>query len=156
MTASAEQQAQVAARRARVLRARAAGLTYQAIADSEPTLSTAAAAVQDAQRALDGRRSELARLADLHLVLEAERLDGLTRQTEAVMARAGQAGDQAMALRAVDRLLRISAQRSRLLGFSDDHIPKGGDGPGPAQESDLERARRRRRDRRASYRGAAS
>jgi len=119
MPASIRQQREVAQRRERVLSLRAAGLTYQQIADQEPTLASASAAVIDAQRALAKRARE--RLAESdHLSLELERIALLERTAQTVMRQAA-AGSQnpVLVLKAIDRLSALSARRSRLLGLGD-------------------------------------
>lgn len=129
MPASARVQAEVADRRARVLALRAAGATFQQIADQEPALKSAPAAAMDVKRALEARGTDLAKFADLHTVLELERLDGLERAAQMIMRAAvnGPIPDPKLALRAIDRLQRISVSRRRLLGL-DQARRDGGDG----------------------------
>jgi hypothetical protein len=118
--ASRRQQAEVAARRARVLQLRESGLTFQQIADAEG-LATRQAAIMDVTRALRARREELGGLTDLHATLELGRLDTLERQVQQV-ARTAAGHDPDLVLRAVDRLVRISARRSALLGIDADSV----------------------------------
>jgi len=118
MPASERQQREVAARRERVLSMRASGLTYQQIADSEPTLSTASAAVQDAARALKAHAKQRVIEGDA-LTLELDRLETLERAAQTVMRTAATGGaNPALVLKAIDRLTRISQRRSTLLGLS--------------------------------------
>jgi len=148
MPASAREQAVVAERRARVLAMRAAGATFQQIADQEPDLSSAAAACMDVKRALAARGADLAKLADHAITLELERLDGLERAAQMIMRQAvnGPLPDPKLALRAIDRLQRISVSRRRLLGL--DQAQRSGDGEerqaGFIDEIAARRDRRRR------------
>ena len=108
---------EVTARRARVLQLKAAGLSYQAIAD-QVGLPTAAAAAQDATRALKDRKGLLDDQAALFVTLEVERLDGLERAAQAVLQTAVKAGDHETVLQSVDRLVRLSERRGRLLSLN--------------------------------------
>ena len=117
MPASERQQREVAARRERVLAKRAAGMTYQQIADDEPALKNAACAVVDAERALKARGRERIREGD-PLTLELERLDALERSAQTIMRNAVR-DNPALALKAIDRLTRISQRRTALLGLHD-------------------------------------
>ena len=108
---------EVAARRARVLQLRAAGLSFQAIAEQVGHRSASAAA-QDAARALKDRKHLLDDQAALAVTLEAERLDALERAAQAVLQTSVRGGDHETALRSVDRLVRLSDRRGRLLGLS--------------------------------------
>ena len=118
MPASRREQERVAARRARVLQMRAAGMTFSQIAEAEQ-LATPAAAVMDVKRALTARREQLAALVDVHLTLELERMDSAERAAQTVLRAAATANppDHETALKAVDRLVRISARRAGLLGL---------------------------------------
>lgn len=146
MPASQRQQRQVAERRDRVLSKRAAGMTYQQIADSEPTLSTASAAVQDAARALRTRARERVHEGD-PLALELERLETLERTAQTVMRTAATGGaNPALVLKAIDRLTRISARRSLLLGIGG-HREQGA---APDDKSGLDEVAQQRRKRRAA------
>jgi hypothetical protein len=135
MPASDREREDVARRRARVLRLRIAGMGYAAIADEvdgerqrkADAGDTAAAsraryserhAAMDVRRALASAHEQLAELADLHLVLELERLDSIYRTAEGILRRSSQAGDQWQALRALDRQLAVARQRDSLLGLS--------------------------------------
>jgi hypothetical protein len=114
MPASDREQRKVAARRAKVLELRAAGATFETIAE-QCGHKTAAAAAQDFTRALGSRKEVLDSQVDLFLTLELERLDGLDRVVRASMEEAGEAGEHLLVLRCTDRLLRISEHRSNLL-----------------------------------------
>jgi|SRR5215471_13872982 len=142
--ASQREQRLVAERRDRVLAKRSAGMTYQQIADSEPSLSTASAAVQDAARALKAHASERLREGD-PLTLELERLDQLERAAQTVMrtAASGPAPSPGLVLKAIDRLTRISARRSALLGLSNVLQPNGERQPNGLDEVAAQRRKRR-------------
>jgi hypothetical protein len=156
MPASARQQRAVTERRARVLQLRAAGATFQQIADSEH-LATASAAVMDVKRALAARRKELAEVADAHVMLELERLDAHERAAQNVLraaAAAGPAHDPSLVLRAIDRLTRISARRCALLGLDDDSKDRKSSplGTVPGTKDEIAAKRRDRRARAAAAR----
>jgi len=142
--ASQRKQREVAERRERVLGKRAAGLTYQQIADSEETLSTASAAVQDAARALQARARDRVVEGD-PLTLELERLETLERAAQTVMRTAATGNtNPALVLKAIDRLTKISARRSMLLGLASR--PKQGE----SSTSGLDEVAQQRRKRRAA------
>jgi len=130
--ASERQRREVAARRERVLSMRATGMTYQQICDTEPTLKTASAAVQDASRALKAHAGERVVEGDA-LTLELERLASMERAAQTVMRTAATANNPSprVVLQAIDRLVRISARRDALLGISvaarAQQGPRGGD-----------------------------
>jgi len=157
-----QQTVAVAERRANVLRLRAAGLSFRAIADQlrpEGMSYTAAHAAQDASRALQARKSELSQLADVHVTLELERADVLERQLQrALVGAAATPGPDGtrLVLMIADRLMRLSQHRGRLLGF-DDKIPATrphgqSSAPGTAPRvSYLAEAAARRARRRAAY-----
>jgi hypothetical protein len=150
MPASARDQRRVAQRRARVLQLRAAGATFQQIADAEG-LATASAAVMDVRRALDATGAALAVLAEQHVTLELERLDSAERAAQNVLRGAAQQGanhDPDLVLRSIDRLVRISARRSSLLGL--DASPERHHGPPPQAQSRRDELARKRRDRRTA------
>jgi hypothetical protein len=108
----------VAARRERVLTMRAAGMSYQQIADQEPSLKTASNACQDAHRALANRRAERV-IEGEPVSLELERLAGLERAAQTVMRTAATTGQSpGTVLKAIDRLVSISRRRDSLLGIS--------------------------------------
>ena len=108
--------AEVAERRAKALQLRAAGLTYQAIADQLGYTSRRVAA-QDVTRALQDRQGLLDTQATLFVPLELERLDSLERAVQTVMRQASADGERSIVLRAADRLLRIAERRAALLGL---------------------------------------
>lgn len=143
MPASQRVQREVAERRERVLRGRAAGLTYQQIADGEPTLSTASAAVQDAARALRARARERVIEGD-PLSLELERLDVLERAAQTVLRTAATGNaNPGLVLKAIDRLTRISQRRSLLLGIAGRPKQQGDSEPSELDEVAAQRRRRR-------------
>lgn len=111
MTAKHTRRVITAERRAELLKLRRAGWTYDQIVAERPELgySSAGMARKDAQRAMQQVVGEPAR--DL-LQLELDRLDELW----AAIHGKGLAGD----LWAMDRLLRMSAQRARLLGLDTE------------------------------------
>ena len=108
--------ADVAERRARALQLRAAGLSYQAIAD-QLGYSSRRAAAQDVTRALADRQGLLDTQSALFVSLELERLDSLERAVQGVMRQAAADGERSIVLRAADRLLRIAERRAALLGL---------------------------------------
>jgi hypothetical protein len=112
--ASAREQRQVAQRRAQAIGMRAAGATYQQIAD-ELGHKTAAAAAQDVTRGLQDQQAEAGGQGGLLVTLEAERLDAAERRVQAAIEAAVGEADHELVLRGVDRLLRISRQRAALL-----------------------------------------
>jgi hypothetical protein len=136
--ASRSKQAEVAARRARALSLRAAGLTYQAISD-ELGYPGKGAAAQDVTRALRDRQGLLTGQVAVFVTLELERLDGLERAVQTVLRQASAEGEKSLVLRASDRLLRIAERRAALLGL--DATGKGKD---EAQVSPLDELRARR------------
>ena len=130
MTASRRNQREVAKRRENVLAMRGAGASWQAIAEATGHKSAGAAA-QDAARGLRAIQAELAEHADLHVVLEVQRLDHLERVTQNLLRAAAnpdaRTHDPLMALRAVDRLVRISQHRALLLHMAEGSIGTGAD-----------------------------
>jgi hypothetical protein len=121
----------VAERRAIALQLRAAGASYQQIADQLGHKS-ASNAVQDVTRALEvlarqGRRTP----PGITLALELERLDTAERAVNQIRANAR--ADPELALRAVDRILRISDRRARLLGLDPADLAAK---PAPAERDD--------------------
>jgi len=145
----------VAARRARALQLRAQGLTYAQIA-ADLGHRTASAACQDVTRALAARKGWLDEQAALFVTLEVERLDVALQRIEAVIAAAVAEGDQLMVLRAVDRQVRVSERRGRLLGLDVPSQLIVRDAPRPAeparQANGIDEIAKRRAKRR---RGAA-
>jgi hypothetical protein len=136
-------QATVAARRAQVLTARAAGFTFDQIADTVAGVTGPKMAASDLKKALAD--TEALRVAGGETaaasVLELARLDQLARAVEGVMRRAAAETDDPRqadrVLRAADRLLLISERRSALLGLDSAGQPR------PAAAED-ELAKRRR------------
>lgn len=133
--------AYVTERRSKVLRLRASGLSYEAIAQ-QVGLPSANAAIKDASRALDDRQALLDREAARFIVLEMERLETLQRSMETLLRTAAMQQNQALVLAAVDRLLRISQRRARMLGLDADYGPRK---PKPKTQLDELRERRLRR-----------
>lgn len=143
MPASRMTQAQVAQRRAEVLKARAAGMSWDQIARTVPGVKDAAAAVQDHRRALTGSRElrVLAGEAGAGAVeLELLRLESATLAVEGVLRAAAADPEHGhdRVLRAADRLARLSEARSALLQLGGK--PAAGAGGGEDQLA----ARRRR------------
>jgi hypothetical protein len=138
MPASERKRRDVAARRAKALAMRAAGATFQQIADTVPGYRTAGAACQDITRALRARAAEqLAAGPDTWVTLELERLDTIDRAANVVMNRADAAGDPVLVLRAADRIMRISDRRTLLLGMAPGAAGRGqGGGGGPDGDQD--------------------
>ncbi len=135
MPASPSKRDEVAERRAKALRLRASGLSYEAIAQ-QCGHKTAAAACQDVTRALADRQALLKREAAFYVELELERIEGIQRQLE-LLLRQEQGADGK--LRITDRMLRLSQRRAALLGLDAHGIQR------PAQhEDELAKARRRR------------
>jgi hypothetical protein len=104
----------VAERRARALALRVAGVTWQQIAD-QLGHKTPGAAAQDVSRALDARRTEMNGPPDEFTALELERLDTMDRAAWAVLRRHSSQGGDPQVLDAIDRLVRISESRRRLV-----------------------------------------
>lgn len=154
MSASVRKQAQVAERRAKALAMRAAGATFQQIADNVEGYKSAGAACQDVQRALDARAAELSRTAANAVTLELERLDTIDRACNVVMNNAQSRNDPVLVLRAADRVMRISDRRAVLLALAS----AAGRGAGSGGEDDEDEAdpidevaNRRHRRRGAAY-----
>lgn len=145
MPASPRKQAEVAMRRARVLELRAQGMTFQAIAD-EMGLASAGVAVTDATRALEGTKAVSDRQAGLLAALEAERIDAIERRVQRLADAARDDGDRDLELKCADRLMRLSARRSRLTGLDAVRRPAVPEARGPDGIDQLaaRRAARRR------------
>lgn len=148
MPASRLQQAEVAKRRAEVLRARAAGMSFQQIAQTVPGVGNATLAAQDHARALKGARELRAAAGeDVQGAVELEliRLEQATLAVQGVLQEA--AADPAThdrVLRAASQLARLSESRTQLLGLGQPgRVPAG-----PAGEDELTRRRRNVRARR--------
>lgn len=105
---------EVAERRSKALALRVAGVTWQQIAD-QLGHKTAAAAAQDVSRALDARRTEMNGPPDEFTALELERLETMERAAWTVLRRHSAQGGDAHVLDAIDRLVRISESRRRLV-----------------------------------------
>lgn len=105
--------AEVAERRGKALALRVAGVHWQQIAD-QLGHKTAGAAAQDVSRALEARRAEMNGPPDDFTALELERLEAMERAAWTVLRRrSAQGGDEV--LEAIDRLVRISESRRRLV-----------------------------------------
>jgi hypothetical protein len=128
-----------AERRERALRLRTSGVPYAGIAE-RLSYADAAEAADDVNRALDERAQliEHERESGAALRLELERLDEIHRQLEVTMRTATSNGDTRLVLAATDLMLKVGAQRARLLGIDL------GDDPEPYGEPD-ELLRRRQR-----------
>jgi len=177
MPASERASREAADRRAQVLRMKIAGMSLDAIAaeiekrrqadrkagkQSARAVYTDAHAAMDVKRALAGVQGHVVELAGLHLALELERLDSLTRVTEGILAGARQAmqadpsGDNParwQALRAIDRLLAIGRRRDTLLGLSQttsEAAATAGDEGGSSARDAVDQLARKRAERRRS------
>lgn len=128
--ATTSKRAQVAERRARVLRLRMLGLSLREIA-AQTSHKTTASVATDLRRALKETKALLEQEAEFYVVLEMERLDSLERQVQGVLRSAG-ASDPGVALKAAGRLLQISQRRSALLGL--DGAKRLAREPGPVDE----------------------
>jgi hypothetical protein len=156
----AAEQAAVAQRRTRAIARRIDGATWQQIADAEPGYSDRAAACKDVQRALEAARTEMAETAEELRQLEVERLDRLIRAAVGVLDRrhvvvshgrivregkpyvtdegtaeiAEGAGspliDDTPTLQAIDRVMRLSESKRRLLGLDAPAKAEFSTGPG--------------------------
>jgi len=142
--------ADVAARREKVIQFRSGGMKFADIA-RELGHASPSAAVVDYQRAMKARQAEQAAVADVAVTQELERLDRYVASATTVLGRAQRAGDDWMVLRAVDRLSRLSAQRSVLLGLYAAAEAGGNRGERPEDVVD-DLAERRRRRRAAAHR----
>jgi hypothetical protein len=114
---------------------------------------TAAAAAQDVTRALATRKVELAGTRGLQLYLELDRLDRLEVRVNGLLAAVSDPGkpkyyDPGLAARLVDRLVRISARRSSLLGLdkgaSNDAGSGSSDDEVPSRRDEIAARRRQR------------
>lgn len=132
------QSEEVRQRRLKALRLRAAGLSYEAVAEQCGHKSASAAAV-DVRRALRDRKVFLDHEATLFRALEMERLETIQRTLETELR---QAADTPQKLAVADRLLRLSARRQAVLGVD----VASGAAPRPANPFDeLSRRRQQRR-----------
>lgn len=105
---------QVVEKRADAIRLRIDGLSYQTIADRLGYANRGAAfkAVEA------GRREVLTEPAEELVALESMRLDAMLRNASQVLEAAKADGDSELGLKALDRQLRISDARCRLLGLN--------------------------------------
>jgi hypothetical protein len=134
---------QIVQRRAMVLDLRAQGYSFAHIAGKLGLASPQAAAI-DVTRALESARDALAEQAGVFAVLEGVRLDGLEVAAQEILASAQAADDDELALKAVDRCVRISERRSRLLG-----LDVKGKRPGTRKADGIDQLAARRAARRA-------
>jgi hypothetical protein len=165
VTASRLKQAEVADRRRRLLAALSSGMTIEQIAGADPEDErTAWVAVfggspgrvaQEARRALEQAAANDAEIADRYVTLELERLAAAERRVQQILIRASDARDGLLALRAVDRVIRLSERRSELLALNADRSRRNPAGPAPAEE-DRDDLARRRAERRSAARLAAA
>jgi hypothetical protein len=89
------------------------------------------------------------------VTLELERLAAAERRVQQILIRASDARDGLLALRAVDRVIRLSERRSELLALNADRSRRNPAGPAPA-EDDRDDLARRRAERRSAARLAAA
>jgi hypothetical protein len=139
--------AAVADRRAAVVRAMAAGFTWQQIADTVDGITSARQAAAEARRGLaDAVVLRKLAAADRSAVLELEliSLASVQRAVEGVLrrAQASQGDGDDLVLRSAHRLMQIAERRHALLGLGH---AEAGDGP----EDELAARRRRVGQRRA-------
>lgn len=162
MAASEREQRAVAKRRGQAIMMRAAGMTYQQIADrlkdddGNPVYKTASAAVQDVGRGLkaaaDTSKAEAAHL----LLMELNKLDLAEQTANQIRVAAMTGGDPDVALRALDRLLRIGGQRARLLpSLLGKDAAAAPEGDGAAEPQRIDQVARQRARRRNRFRAAA-
>lgn len=113
-------------RRTKVIAMRRGGMSYRAIADAVrgkpgiPAGYTQAAAYRDVKALLEEQRATQRELADEVRQLELERLDAMHMALWTDAMRGGQG--------AIDRVLRISERRARLLGLDAPTKLAGADG----------------------------
>jgi hypothetical protein len=150
MPASRLEQDRVAKRRAEVLTARAAGMTWDQIARTVEGVPDGRAAAKDYREAMKRAKTlrALSGEAGDALELELQRLDaaqlaveGVLRKAAAEPAESGRAQDRV--LRAADRLIAIAEKREAILGLAD-----GSKAPRPAGQGDELSERRARVSRR--------
>lgn len=108
MPASKAQQAATAARRTKAIALRLAGVDFETIADRLDYASRQAAA-KDVRRALEEYRAEESAAVEAWRELEGQRLNRL----QAAAWSAAVKGD----LKAIETVLKVMAQRSKLLGL---------------------------------------
>lgn len=108
MPASKAKQAEVAKRRADAIKLRLAGVDFETIAERLDYASRQAA-TKDVCRALDAYRADEAGAIDAWRELEGQRLDRLQAAAWSAAAK----GD----LKAIETVLKVMGQRSKLLGL---------------------------------------
>lgn len=113
MATSKAKQVELAERRAKAVKLRTAGQTWEAIA-VELGYCNRGAAYKDVMVALDEARAELAVSTEQFRELSLQRLDAMRRKVQEVI---DQAGAGAAALQAIDRLVKIDEREARLLGL---------------------------------------
>lgn len=158
MTASRLKQAEVAERRRRLLASLASGMTMAQIAALDPGENDWVAAfdgspgrvAQEARRALEAAAAADAEIASRYVTLELERLAAAERRVQQILIRAADARDGGLALRAVDRVIRLSERRSELLALNAGRDSRNPAGPVPDRDDGDDLAKRR-----ASRRSAA-
>lgn len=165
MSASRLDQKRVADRHRRLLDMLATGATVEQVAALDATQPGAewvahyggspGRVAQDARRALERRASYDAETASRYVLLEMARLDAADRRVNAVLVQAARAGNSAVVLHAVDRVVRLSKRRSELLGLNARAETRNPAGPSPASSAGDDLAKRRAA-RRASARLAAA
>lgn len=106
------QSAQIAARRTEAISLRAAGQTWDQIAE-KLGYATRSAACEDVARALQQRIDEQNDQADHLRAIEVEHLEALRRRLWSV----SQGKDIELALKATDRLVRIGERLAKLTGL---------------------------------------
>lgn len=112
MPASKATRAQVAERRTKAIAMRAAGQSWDSIA-KKLGYATRGAACNDVARALDARLKEQADQLDHLRAIELEHLDTLRQRMEKL----AKSTDEEIAMKAVDRLIKIGERYSRLQGL---------------------------------------
>ncbi|MER8003035.1 hypothetical protein [Streptomyces sp. NPDC095613] len=144
MPASREQQAEVAARRAELIRLRRAGVRFEDPQIQNLGYTSRGAASKDFIRALTERRDEQAAEASVYRQEENERLDALLESVwPSATSRSG--GEGEVDLRAVEAVLKIMDRRAKLNGLdmpvkTELSGPNGGSIPlGDAGATELER-----------------
>lgn len=153
MTASRLKQAEVADRRRRLLAALASGMTVEQIASQDPSAEGSAwvatfagspgRVAQEARRALEAAAAADAEIADRYVTLELERLSAAERRVNQIMLRAVNAQDGNLALRAVDRIIRLGERRAALLNLDAGRDRRNPTGPVTDHDSDDDLAKRR-------------
>ena len=109
-----EQALAIAARRARAVQLRGAGLSFDAIARAIPDITDAHMASADVREGLRRERELGETPAELALSLEAIRLEAMERSVHGVLQDATQGKDHKLVLECTDRLLKIAERRERV------------------------------------------